>query len=69
VYVTPEYRRRGIGDALCQRIEAEATRLGQSELSLFTEDREQFYAKRGWEVTQRPRYRGRDVVVMRKGVE
>lgn len=68
VYVTPEYRRRGIGDALCHRVEAEAARLKQSELLLFTEDRERFYAKRGWVVARRPRYRGRDVVVMRKSL-
>ena len=64
VYVAPEYRRRGIGSALVQRIVAEATSLELASLYLFTPDKEQFYTRLGWIVLERTMYRGYAQVVM-----
>lgn len=66
VYVAPEYRGRGVGAALCRRVEAEAARLGLGRLYLFTEDREDFYAKMDWKPEERTEYRGQRVVIMSK---
>jgi N-acetylglutamate synthase-like GNAT family acetyltransferase len=64
VYVAPEYRRRGIGSALVQRIVAEAASLELDRLYLFTPDKERFYARLGWTVLERTVYRGYAQVVM-----
>jgi len=64
VYVAPEYRRRGIGSALVQRIVAQARALGFEHLYLFTPDKEHFYARLGWSVLERTMYRGYAQVVM-----
>lgn len=49
VYVAPQYRGHGVGNALVARIEDEARALGVATLYLFTADREAFYARRGWQ--------------------
>jgi predicted N-acetyltransferase YhbS len=64
VYVDPEYRRRGIGSALVQRVVEEARALGVSILYLYTPDREAFYSRLGWQVAERTLYRGYQQVVM-----
>jgi GNAT superfamily N-acetyltransferase len=64
VYVAPEYRRQGIGTALVQRVVEEARTLGVDALHLFTPDKEGFYARLGWSVIERTRYRDCQVAVM-----
>jgi GNAT superfamily N-acetyltransferase len=64
VYVAPEHRRQGVGTALVQRVAQEAASLQVVEIYLFTPDKEQFYARRGWSVVERTLYRGYRVVVM-----
>lgn len=64
VYVAESHRRRGIGSGLVRRIVDEAARLGVDRLWLFTPDQEALYARLGWRVESRERYRGEDVVVM-----
>lgn len=64
VYVAPEYRDRGVGSALVQRVVDEARALGVETLYLFTPDRESLYARMGWKVIERTEYRGEQVVVM-----
>jgi N-acetylglutamate synthase-like GNAT family acetyltransferase len=64
VYVAPEHRRQGVGTALVQRVALEAATLEVGEIYLFTPDKEQFYARRGWSVIERTLYRGYWVVVM-----
>lgn len=64
VYVAPEFRDRGVGSALVQRVVDEARALGIKTLYLFTPDRESLYARMGWKVIERTEYRGEQVVVM-----
>ena len=64
VYVAPEFRDRGMGSALVQRVVDEARALGVETLYLFTPDRESLYARMGWSVIERTEYRGEQVVVM-----
>jgi GNAT superfamily N-acetyltransferase len=64
VYVTPARRGKGVGTALVHRAVIEAQRLGVENVYLYTPDKEQFYARRGWSVLERVEYRGWDVVIM-----
>ena len=64
VFVAPDYRGRGIGVALVERIVEEARALAIQRLNLYTPSAEQFYARRGWLLQERTNYRGADVTVM-----
>lgn len=64
VYVAPDHRRHGTGTALVRRVAEEAKGLGVEALYLFTPDKEGFYARRGWSVIERTRYRAHQIVVM-----
>jgi GNAT superfamily N-acetyltransferase len=64
VYVAPEHRRQGVGTALVSRAVAEAEQLGVEKLYLYTPDKERFYARLGWSVRERLKYRGWDTVIM-----
>src|SRR5262245_59831221 len=44
VYVMPVHRRKGIGAALCRRVEDEARARGHARIFLFTHDRQAWYA-------------------------
>lgn len=66
VYVTEDWRCRGIGSALVERAETEARRLGIGTLYLHTPDKERFYAGHGWVTIERPVYYDMQVAVMRK---
>ena len=68
VYVSPEFRNRGVGSALVTRVEQEARDLGVVTLYLYTPDRESLYARLGWVTIDRPEYMGEPVVVMEKNV-
>ena len=48
VLVAPEFRGRGVGSALSERVAEEAVLLGASELYLFTFDRQRLYSRLGW---------------------
>ncbi len=48
VFVGSQFRRRGIGAALCAAVEAEARSRGIETLYLFTLDRQAWYARLGW---------------------
>ncbi len=52
VYVFPQFRRRGIGQALCQVVEQKAAEMGVSRLYLFTLDQQHWYNAMGWELFQ-----------------
>ena len=65
VFVRRPHRNRGIGSQLVERAAREAERLGVRELYLHTPDRESMYARLGWTVVERTRYRNRDVAIMR----
>ena len=50
VFVGPEFRRRGIGAALCAVVEDAARSRGIQALYLFTLDRQAWYSRMGWRV-------------------
>lgn len=50
VFVAPDARRRGIGEALIGACIADAATLGVPRLSLYTEDATALYQRLGWEV-------------------
>jgi len=48
VFVGPEFRRRGIGEALCAAVEDAARSRGIETLYLFTLDKQAWYSRLGW---------------------
>jgi len=66
LWVSPDWRRRGIGSRLLAHVEARAAAVGLSPLYLFTDTRQAWYARRGWMPWENLRYRGLRVTVMRK---
>lgn len=65
VFVAPEQRGQGIGTALVRRVIQEAEALGVAQLYLFTTpDKHGFYARLGWSLIERTRYRGYQQIVM-----
>ena len=48
VYVLPQFRRHGIGTALCKVVEQKAATLGVRTLYLFTLDKRRWYNSLGW---------------------
>lgn len=66
VFVTPQFRRRGIASMLVLRAVQEAADIGVREMYLFTTGswREGLYAGLGWKVIDRPLYRDRERVLM-----
>ena len=53
LYVAPEYRKRGIGEALIKAIEDHARAVGTQTLYLYTSEAEAFYARLGWSLRDR----------------
>jgi predicted N-acetyltransferase YhbS len=49
LYVCPDWRRKGVGAALCRQTIIEARRLEFSRLFLLTKDSESFYRRLGWQ--------------------
>ena len=48
VFVGPEFRRQGIGEALCATVEDGARSRGTKTLYLFTRDKQAWYSHLGW---------------------
>lgn len=71
VYVHPLYRRKGVGSALVRAASAQARRLGIGTLYLYTRNprTESLYAGLGWTPIERPVYRGRPAVIMRRHLD
>ena len=65
VYVSPEYRGKGIGTLLCQRILEELKRLKVKEAYLYTADQVQLYAKLGWIPFDKVEYKGEMQTIMK----
>jgi len=53
LYVTPEYRKRGVARKLVEAIEGHARDNGVTQLNLYTGDAEEFYLKCGWTLSER----------------
>src|SRR2546425_9041502 len=68
VYVLPQYRRRGIGTALCDTVEQKATALGAPTVYLFTLDRQRWYSAMGWNLLEPCTWRGRPGDIMIKSL-
>jgi len=64
VYVTPEFRNRGIGSRLVRAAMQEAKMLGVKKLYLFTPDSMSFYSRLGWKVFGYTEFRGEHVTIM-----
>jgi len=64
VYVLPEFRKRGVGGVLVDRIVAAARELQLPRLYLFTTATERWYSQRGWRVTAPARAGGEPGVIM-----
>lgn len=50
VFVGPELRRQGIGEALCATVEQAAQTRGTNTLYLFTQNKQAWYSRLGWAV-------------------
>ncbi len=64
VYVLPDYRKRGIGSALCRRTILEARRLSLGRIYLFTPDKMAFYKALGWKEMRRVEIRAKTFTIM-----
>jgi GNAT superfamily N-acetyltransferase len=68
VFVRPDCRGRGLGQALVTRAVEEAAALGVGVLYLFTAGQVGFYEKLGWGPWVRTWHHGTEVVIMRRRV-
>jgi predicted N-acetyltransferase YhbS len=66
VYVHHPFRNQGIGSWLVEYAASEAERHKVRKLYLYTHHHESFYARLGWFPVERPHYRGREVVIMKR---
>jgi predicted N-acetyltransferase YhbS len=66
--VTPTFRRRGVGGRLIETCESAAAALGYRTLYLHTVVPD-FYARFGWVVLSKERYKGSQVVVMARDLQ
>jgi N-acetylglutamate synthase-like GNAT family acetyltransferase len=64
VYVTPEFRHKGIGSRLVRAVMQEAVVLGLDRIYLFTPNKMNFYNRLGWQFFENTIYRGEEVVIM-----
>lgn len=64
VFVTPEYRQKGIGTKLVLHVMEKAKNEDINTLYLFTPNREKFYKELGWSTFSEELYRGQEVTVM-----
>jgi GNAT superfamily N-acetyltransferase len=66
VYTLPEYRGKGYGSMLCEKIESMVHDLGFNEMWLFTDSAESLYQRLGWQVMERIVLKNRNIVIMKK---
>ncbi|MCE9501988.1 MAG: GNAT family N-acetyltransferase [Leptospira sp.] len=69
VYTIPEFRGRGAGFWICDKIDQECRRLGINRYYLFTFTAEKLYSRLGWIPVERLKYNGHDTVVMFKDLK
>lgn len=69
VYVDPKWRKAGIGLALVKEILDRARWLQYEEVYLWTEDKEEYYRKRGWRLLDTAYFHGVKVSVMSMRVD
>jgi len=66
VFVTPEYRGRGIASDLCRVVESKAHAQGVTRLYLFTHGQESLYERLGWSTSERVAWHGHECSIMSK---
>ena len=66
VFVRSQYRRRGVGTALCRALEEKAWLMGFPVLYLFTLDQQRLYARLGWQPVRPSSWLGHPVDIMLK---
>lgn len=66
VFVQPEFRRRGVGSALCRAVEEKARAMGVARLYLFTLGQERLYATLGWVELEPTLWKGHAGTIMTK---
>lgn len=66
MFVPRQYRRRGIGSALCRTLEEKAWSMGFVALYLFTLDQQRLYQGLGWQHLQPSNWLGHPVDIMMK---
>ena len=64
VYIHPDKRGLGLGQALIKATLEQCQKRGFEELFLFTSDRECFYESMGWETLKQETYQGTKVSIM-----
>jgi N-acetylglutamate synthase-like GNAT family acetyltransferase len=66
VLVGPQFRRRGIGEALCAAVEEQARSRGIETLYLFTLELEAWYSRQGWKALASCVWHERPGLIMNK---
>jgi N-acetylglutamate synthase-like GNAT family acetyltransferase len=69
VFVGPDFRRRGIGAALCATVEEAARSRGIQTLYLFTLDKQAWYSRLGWTAVGPCVWHRRSGEIMRKQLQ
>ena len=66
VFVVAEHRRKGIGAALCQVVDAKACAMGYPEIYLFSTDKQAWYRSLGWKHFESLIWRGHSGAIMHR---
>jgi predicted N-acetyltransferase YhbS len=66
VFVAPDFRGRGIGEALVRRIISESANIGHRSIYLWTAGQAEYYRRLGWEILQRTERQGNKLVIMHR---
>jgi predicted N-acetyltransferase YhbS len=69
LFVTPEYRRLGVGQALVRAIEVQAKSRGNARLYLYTTNAARYYERLGWNVTDRLDWNGFATSLMERDLQ
>lgn len=65
VYVSPTHRGQGVGEVLSRTVLNKAKELGFLSCYLYTDLKEDWYSKSGWQFVSREIYKNKNVVIMK----
>jgi predicted N-acetyltransferase YhbS len=66
-YVRPDRRAQGVGSSLVDRMRGVIRALGLRDVYLFTETRQDYFARRGWTTVETAACNGHPVTIMKTG--